>query len=303
LSLQELFSVLKDINTKISKYREAYIRNKYVVKESIVAPIIRSLGWDPSSPDKVLPMYKCLLFGLTVHLDYALIINNKVKAGIIVKELDSDLDIPTGNGTKVKPNTLEAVIVTNGIEWHIYRLFKGRNKDKVSIVKRFKILISDTFSDTLRVIDDLLSIMEPNLLVEKNIFIKEYLEKQYIELEKCIPLDRYDRDKHGMPRYIILLDKRIYSKTWRGYLIQIARLLYRKGFITREMLPIRVPHGRTYIISETPRHLNGKKFRAPVMIDRKVYVESFGNSWGIVRRIKYLVQRSKLKLRDVKVCL
>jgi len=76
-----------------------------------------------------------------------------------------------------------------------------------------------------------------------------------------------------MPRYIVLLDKKIRSDTWHGYLVEVAKLLYNEGFITREMLPIKVPYGESYIISETPKHPDGRKFRAPVAIDRKVYLE------------------------------
>ena len=113
MSIHSLFNALKEVGMKVNRYKETYMANKHAVKESIVAPLIRSLGWDPSFPDKVLPMYKCILFGSHVYLDYALIVNGVVKAGIIVKELGSSLDIPLSNRSMVKPDTLETLIVTN----------------------------------------------------------------------------------------------------------------------------------------------------------------------------------------------
>jgi predicted type IV restriction endonuclease len=53
--MNNLNEVLTPIIEKIKKFRPLYEQNEMAVREQIVNPILRGLGWNPENPEEVQP--------------------------------------------------------------------------------------------------------------------------------------------------------------------------------------------------------------------------------------------------------
>ena len=54
MKLEEL---IRKLRRKLNKYKNIYSQNEAAVREQIVSPLLRALGWDPENPDLVIPEY------------------------------------------------------------------------------------------------------------------------------------------------------------------------------------------------------------------------------------------------------
>jgi predicted type IV restriction endonuclease len=75
---------------KIKKFRSLYEQNEMAVRDHIVNPILRSLGWDPENPEEVQPNIS-IEEGVP---DYLLLKDGKKMLLIEAKKLGIDVEQP-----------------------------------------------------------------------------------------------------------------------------------------------------------------------------------------------------------------
>ncbi|MFN3821574.1 MAG: type I restriction endonuclease, partial [bacterium] len=120
--MNNLEEVVASVVEKVRKYRQFYEENEQAVRDQIVTPILRSLGWDPENPEEVRPNISTE----EGRPDFALLKNGKVVLFLETKKLSVDIDEKEyrqlakycfNEGTKYG-------VLTNGAEWVLVRSFE-----------------------------------------------------------------------------------------------------------------------------------------------------------------------------------
>lgn len=121
--MNNLNEVLASIVEKIKKFRSFYEQNEQAVRDQIVNPILRNLGWNPENPEEVQPNVSTEE-GIP---DYSLIKNGKKILFVEAKKLGVDIEqkevirqlarYSFGEGTKYG-------VLTNGAVWVLIRSFE-----------------------------------------------------------------------------------------------------------------------------------------------------------------------------------
>ncbi|MCK4245341.1 MAG: hypothetical protein KAX20_06930, partial [Candidatus Omnitrophica bacterium] len=118
--MTNLNEILAPIVEKIKKFRSLYEQNEMAVRDQIVNPILRALGWNPENPEEVQPNIS-IEEGVP---DYSLIKNGKRVLFMEAKNLRSNVEQEIrqlakycfGEGTKYG-------VLTNGVVWILFRSF------------------------------------------------------------------------------------------------------------------------------------------------------------------------------------
>ncbi|MEO0273357.1 MAG: type I restriction enzyme HsdR N-terminal domain-containing protein [candidate division WOR-3 bacterium] len=121
--MNNLSDVLKSIGEKIDKFRHFYEKNEQAVRDQIVSPILRSLGWDPENPEEVQPNVAAVE-GIP---DYTLMKNGKKILFIEVKKLAIDIKQEEIIRQLAKYSFSEGIkygVLTNGAIWMLIRSFE-----------------------------------------------------------------------------------------------------------------------------------------------------------------------------------
>jgi hypothetical protein len=121
--MNTLSEVLAQVIEKMKRLRSYYEQNEMAVREQIINPILRSLGWNPENPEEVRPNVSTQE-GVP---DYSLIKNEKTMLFLEAKKLGVDVEqrdvmaqlarYSFGEGT-------EYGILTNGAVWILIRSFE-----------------------------------------------------------------------------------------------------------------------------------------------------------------------------------
>ncbi len=89
MELPDISSTITRVRELIGKHSQTYEKNEEAVRNQLVNPILRSLGWDPEDPDMVVPNIRMQ----EGHIpDYALKKNNKTVLFIEAKNLGTQLE-------------------------------------------------------------------------------------------------------------------------------------------------------------------------------------------------------------------
>jgi len=86
--MDDLNESLAPIVEKIKKYRSLYEQNEMAVRDQIVNPILRNLGWNPENPEEVQPNVSTEE-GIP---DYSLIKDGKKNLFVEAKKLGVDVE-------------------------------------------------------------------------------------------------------------------------------------------------------------------------------------------------------------------
>jgi hypothetical protein len=121
--MNNLNEALAPIVEKIKKFRSLYEQNEMAVRDQIVIPILRNLGWDSENPEEIQPNVSTEE-GVP---DYSLIKNGKKILFVEAKKLGVDIEqkevirqlakYSFGEGTKYG-------VLTNGAIWVLIRSFE-----------------------------------------------------------------------------------------------------------------------------------------------------------------------------------
>lgn len=118
-----LKETLQTVVERMRKYRSLYEQNEMAVRDQIVDPILRSLGWNPENPEEVQPN----VFTEEGVPDYSLIKNGNEVLFLEAKKLSVDIEQREvirqlarycfGEGMKYG-------VLTNGAVWILFRAFQ-----------------------------------------------------------------------------------------------------------------------------------------------------------------------------------
>ena len=121
--MANLSELLPSLIKKIKKYHSLYEKNEMAVREQIVSPILKNLGWDTENPEEVRP-------NITIEEgipDYTLIKNEKKILFIEVKNLSIDIEQKGVIRQLANYSFSEGTrygIATNGVLWFLVRSFQ-----------------------------------------------------------------------------------------------------------------------------------------------------------------------------------
>ena len=121
--MNNLNEVLAPIVEKIKKFRSLYEQNEMAVRDQIVNPILRNLGWDPENPEEVQPNVSTEE-GVP---DYSLIKNGKKILFVEAKKLGIDIEQREFMRQLAKYSFSEGTkygVLTNGAVWVQIRSFE-----------------------------------------------------------------------------------------------------------------------------------------------------------------------------------
>ncbi|MGC9111795.1 MAG: type I restriction enzyme HsdR N-terminal domain-containing protein, partial [candidate division WOR-3 bacterium] len=121
--MNNLNQALAQIVEKIKKFRSLYEQNEMAVRDQIVNPILRNLGWDPENPEEVQPNVSTEE-GVP---DYSLIKNGKKILFVEAKKLRVDIEQREVIRQLAKYSFSEGTkygVLTNGAVWVLIRSFE-----------------------------------------------------------------------------------------------------------------------------------------------------------------------------------
>ena len=115
--------VMEVVRERLKKFRALYEQNEMAVREQIINPILRNLGWDPEEPEYVQPN---ITLGDGIP-DYALMVDGKPFLFIEAKKLSVDIK----NRDSMRQLSRYSVekgtrygLLTNGYTWLLLRTFE-----------------------------------------------------------------------------------------------------------------------------------------------------------------------------------
>lgn len=118
--LQETLEMVVD---RMKKHRSLYDQNEMAVRDQLVNPILRGLGWNPEDPEEVRPNVSTEE-GVP---DYSLIKNDSTVLFIEVKKLSVDVEQREVISQLAKYCFGEGMkygVLTNGVIWILFRAFQ-----------------------------------------------------------------------------------------------------------------------------------------------------------------------------------
>jgi hypothetical protein len=121
--MNNLNEALTPIVEKIKKFRSLYEQNEMAVRDQIVNPILRNLGWNPENPEEVQPNVSTEE-GVP---DYSLIKNGKKILFLEAKKLSVDIEQREVIRQLAKYSFSEGTkygVLTNGAVWVLIRSFE-----------------------------------------------------------------------------------------------------------------------------------------------------------------------------------
>jgi predicted type IV restriction endonuclease len=86
VNIVNLEKLIRKLKRKLIKYKDIYSQNEAAVREQIVSPLLRALGWDPENPNLVIPEYP-ITTKKKIKLDYALMRHRTLFSAVEVKAL------------------------------------------------------------------------------------------------------------------------------------------------------------------------------------------------------------------------
>lgn len=200
--MDELEECISQIRERLKKFRTLYEENEMAVREQIINPILRQLGWNPEDPEYVQPN---VTMGDGVP-DYTLMVEGKPFLFIEAKKLSVDIKdkapIRQLSRYSVEKGTSYGIL-TNGYTWLLLRTFEeGKEigertiweidiendefptlRRKIGYISRQKIRELETLVEKSHVIDDIWNqyvLTNPSLLTSALIgIIKEKIAEVY----------------------------------------------------------------------------------------------------------------------------
>lgn len=121
--MNNLNEVLIKITEKIKKFRSLYEQNEMAVRDQIINPILRNLGWDTENPEEVQPNIS-IDEGVP---DYSLLKNGKIILFVEAKKLGIDIEKREIIRQLAKYSFSEGTkygVLTNGTIWVLIRSFE-----------------------------------------------------------------------------------------------------------------------------------------------------------------------------------
>jgi predicted type IV restriction endonuclease len=119
----DLEKLIMKLKRKLIKYKDIYSQNEAAVREQIVAPLLRALGWDPENPNLVIPEYP-IAAKRKIKLDYALMRRGTLFSAVEIKALGKVEEGLSRAFTVAQTLKARYIIITDGDIWRLYNTSK-----------------------------------------------------------------------------------------------------------------------------------------------------------------------------------
>jgi len=284
--MNNLNESLATIVEKIKKFRPLYEKNEMAVRDQIINPILRDLGWNPENPEEVQPN----VFTEEGIPDYSLIKNEKKILFVEAKKLGVDIEqkevirqlakYSFGEGTKYG-------ILTNGAVWVLIRSFEEGKTLTERIVWKI-----DLENEVLpAIIRKIITISKTNIE-----FIEVLVKKVQIldEIWQSLLEEPEDMIKGLMP-----VVKSIITQGYPDYQFEDTEI---EDLLKERVNKIIVYPSGEEAISEIPVESISQRGERPRKMKLKGEVSEFRYSFEIlVNTANWLIKNGKLKHSDCPV--
>ena len=304
--MKELLQVVEQLRAKVQQHRHLLSNNEFLVRYTLIDPLLRALGWDTEDPDQVRPE-ETISVG---RPDYALLQDGEtilfVGAKALGKSEDLDKLISYCNAEGVP-----YFAATDGVRWTVYEVFKP-----VPTLQK-KIIEFDLGSmDSGEVVRRSLALWHaaplgssaPNPLTARSTgpmtsatgSIAPHASVTRVPmpppagqvLQHTVELKSFSvttrqrppaklLDPHGAEHPI---------KAWKDILVVIVEWLIGQQSLTAADCPVMLPRGSRHLVSTGHTHPNGKPFFQAVQVG-SFWVETHASGPQICRQAMFLLER------------
>ena len=153
--------VYETVMSRIRHYRERYRNNEQAVRDHLVNPVLRELGWDPEDPAKVMPNMSTE----EGYPDYSLMLDGKPVLFVEAKNLHENVENRKWIDQLMKYAYAQGTqygLLTNGVVWLLAASFKQGTRPTERIIWK-----TDLENETWHAIDRKLTLLHrdniPNL--------------------------------------------------------------------------------------------------------------------------------------------
>ncbi len=278
-----LKETLGTVVERIKKHRSFYEQNEMAVRDQIITPILKSLGWNPENPEEVQPN----IFTQEGVPDYTLIKNGKKVLFIEVKKLSVDVEQKEviqqlakycfGEGTQYG-------VLTNGAIWIIFRAFKEGTTMAERIVWK-----TDIESDELTA-----NIRRLNTISKENIGNIENLIKKLQILDEI--WQSLVEEPEEIIKGLIPVFNKLIDEGYPNYKFESSEI---EDFLREMIKELITPTEALEVVPSTPPIWEGRHPRKMRIAGDTLEIR---NSYEIlINTAEWLIRKGKLKRSDCPV--
>ena len=322
MPLESLLELVETLRKRIDEHGAALRQNEMLTRYALIDPLLTELGWNLSDPEAVVP--EDTSGRNSGRPDYVLH-NDGIPAMVVeAKKLDS-VDFRNSSTQAFEyardpGRQAQYFATTDGQRWEVFDLKKPLDESKVVSFN----LVSESPSEVClkalalwrpSVIDRntgeghapiLRSIVEPKTVSEQPIVSEvqpdssaqaapsvsggHVVEKSANVLRdnsEWVSLSNLNPQPFSKPAEVLLPDNsRVKANSWADAIVEIARWLYIKNYLKKNNC--RVQRATRYVISDTPRHPNGKEFAQTKEVE-SLYIESNYNSSNLATNSRLII--------------
>ncbi len=274
--------IIEKVVEKIKEHRSFYEQSEMAVREGIVNPILRSLGWDTENPEEVQPN----VFSKEGIPDYSLLKNNKKVLFIEAKKLSVDIvkrEVIRQLANYCFGAGMEYGVLTNGSIWVLFRAFQ-----KDTTIEERTVWKTDFENDDITA-----TIRRLNTISRENIGNIETLIKKLQILDK-IWQSLLDEPKDLVKGFIPAVDNLI-KERYQGYEFPISEI---EDFVKERVKELIPPIGEAVI---EPSPIETTTGRSAHPREMKIGTDTYEirNSYDILANTaEWLIRKGKLKKED-----
>ena len=280
--LDRLAETIERLRARIAEHEAHIGGHETRTRVILVDPLLRSLGWDTEDPNLVVHEFPV---GRR-KVDYALLRTNEVIGILEAKALGSQLnDSDWGKYVAELPG-LPMVAFTNGNEWRFFRKSSGWQRETVEV------LSGESFRTGWSLNQKLGRVAvkpDPN-------GPKDHQGTWFTLFYDFPPKSRPTQIRvgQGQPKEV---------KTWSDVFVEVARFLYETNALVRSKIPITVPGGKRYLVSQSPENSDGSAFYLPKQFVDGLWLDGHGGVNYIPGKAVHLLRECGTDPKSVEVAI
>jgi hypothetical protein len=305
-----LKETLEMVVERMKKYRSLYEQNEMAVRDQIINPILRDLGWNSENPEEIQPNIS------TVDIEQKEVISQLAKYCF-------------GEGMRYG-------VLTNGAVWILFRAFQEgttmserivwktdiESDEQTASIRRLNTISKDNIENIenlikkLQILDEIWQSLldEPGEMIRGLLPVFGRLIKEGYPDYEFESMEVEDFLRERIKELITPIEEIEYvppeAPTWEGarprrmkiggdtfeirnsyeILTNTAEWLIRKGKLKRSDCPIPVGRKR-HLINTGPKHRYGDNFRAPKRLSNGLYIEVHYSTAGCINNARQLLEK------------
>ena len=291
MPLESLLELIQGLQKRIDEHGDALSQNERLTRYALIDPLLRELGWDTADPAQVVPEYRIPNNQL---VDYVLLSNN---SPVIVVE-SKKLDEPLRGGKALDQGILYCAhtgskhfLLTDGRRWEIYE--SSSTAPKIS----FDLKEQSPAEACLKALALWRPSVEAGHVAAGQAPVLD--PGSYGPEPKPDPVDHKWQSVSALdpqpglarPVEVRFPDNSIARvTTWRSVLVEAVRWLVNGNHLNADHCPIQKPGGRNYVVSGSPVHPSGNRFRSEVQVG-PLYIEGHRDLKYIVSATRFIIER------------